>query len=313
MKILDPGSVFFLPYIISSFLISLIWLRLSKNTPFKLAFSYFFSPSIWFKKTTFVDLQFCILHSFLIRLFISPIELGIFYATLRQMYWLASLAPLKLALIAPVFVEGILATLVSMIAIDFASYLVHRCMHSNPLLWEIHRVHHSAKSLTLLSIHRQHPIEPLLLNSARSFAAALGLGMLHWIFPRQTPVIEFAGMGLGFFLYMFSANLHHSQTPVSYARWMRIFLISPHQHLLHHSRDVNHHGRNFGIIFSTWDRLFKTYLDKELALNELHFGLEESDANYQTLWSGIYFPIKKIALRLTDSPAIALARTLFFF
>jgi sterol desaturase/sphingolipid hydroxylase (fatty acid hydroxylase superfamily) len=173
----------------------------------------------------------------------------------------------------PQAVEALLATVVTMLAIDFAAYLMHRALHSSSALWWIHRIHHQARFLSPLSTLRQHPLEPFLLNGARGLAAGLSLGALHLLFPNCTPVWTIGGMGVGFFLYMFTVNLHHAPIPLRYPMILRCILISPHIHHIHHSRNEAHFGRNFGVVFSIWDRMFGTYLDQDVGLEELEFGL----------------------------------------
>lgn len=176
---------------------------------------------------------------------------------------------------APQWMEILLVTLVTMLAIDFSAYAMHRALHSHPWLWRIHSVHHRSRFLTPLATFRQHPLEPAFLACARGLAAGSSLGLLHILFPRCTPVWTIAGMGIGFFAYMFTVNLHHFPIPLRFPAALRRILISPHVHHLHHSRAAEHHGKNFGVIFSFWDRLFGTYLDHEFGIDELEFGVEE--------------------------------------
>jgi sterol desaturase/sphingolipid hydroxylase (fatty acid hydroxylase superfamily) len=178
---------------------------------------------------------------------------------------------------APVAVEGMLATLVTMLAIDFSSYTMHRLLHRVGPLWRLHAVHHAATCLTPFTTYRQHPLEPLLLNGARAVAAAIGLAMFHWVFVQRTPVVTIYGLGAGFFAYMFTVNLHHAPVPLRYPRWLRYALISPHVHHLHHSTDVQHRHCNFGVVFSVWDRAFGSYFERDFATGELRFGLGDAD------------------------------------
>lgn len=173
-------------------------------------------------------------------------------------------------------IEALFATAVTMLSIDFASYVVHRLLHKVPILWKIHRVHHSATSLTPLTTYRQHPLEPLILYGARGLAAGIGLSVFYLFFPHRTPVITVAGLGAGFFIYMFTVNLHHAPVPVRYPRRLRRWLISPHIHHLHHSANPIHYGRNFGVVFAIWDRLFHTYRDVEFEPGTLQFGLSDA-------------------------------------
>jgi sterol desaturase/sphingolipid hydroxylase (fatty acid hydroxylase superfamily) len=166
-------------------------------------------------------------------------------------------------------------TALTMLAIDLAGYGLHRAFHGLPQLWRIHRIHHQSRFLTPLATFRQHPLEPALLNGVRGLAAGLTLGLLHSFLPNCTPVWTIAGMGAGFFAYMFTVNLHHAPIPVRFPRLLSAVLISPHIHHLHHSRAQGHHGKNFGVVFSFWDRVFGSYLDQDVGLDELEFGVED--------------------------------------
>jgi sterol desaturase/sphingolipid hydroxylase (fatty acid hydroxylase superfamily) len=173
-----------------------------------------------------------------------------------------------------VIFEGILATLVTMLSIDFASYITHRLMHTNNLLWKMHHFHHTTTNLNFLSTYRQNPIEVIFLNSARASFAALGLSVFHLFFTNETPVILIQGLGAGFFIYMFTVNLHHSHIPIKYPKLLRFVLISPHVHHLHHSLDSKHFDKNFGVVFSIWDRMFATYYEEDFKMGDLHFGIK---------------------------------------
>ncbi|TXC65463.1 sterol desaturase family protein [Piscinibacter aquaticus] len=65
---------------------------------------------------------------------------------------------------------------VYIVALDFTNYWVHRWMHTDRRLWEIHRFHHEARDFTMLTTLRDHPMERVLLHSAGAIPSAL-LGM----------------------------------------------------------------------------------------------------------------------------------------
>jgi len=52
------------------------------------------------------------------------------------------------------------------------------------------------------------------------------------------------------------ANLRVPQ-PVD--RLLRMLMITPAMHRVHHSREVREQNTNFGTVFSVWDKLFGTY------------------------------------------------------
>jgi sterol desaturase/sphingolipid hydroxylase (fatty acid hydroxylase superfamily) len=268
---LDASSIFFLPFLASGILITLFWLKFSQRKTLTQALSLLFDSKVWLTRHAAIDL----ILSFFMLLGLSKIILPLqnwVFEIVQRLEGLLGAPPA----ILPVFrfnpvIEGILATLIAMLAYDFASYATHRLMHSNPLLWRIHAFHHSAENLTFFTTYRQHPLEPVILAIARTVAATLSLVIFHYFFPSQTPVITVFGLGAGFFAYMFTVNLHHSPIPVSYPLFLRKVFISPHVHHLHHSADLRHHGKNYGVVFSFWDRWLKTYHDENVGLNQIHF------------------------------------------
>ena len=50
-------------------------------------------------------------------------------------------------------------TLFLLVLDDATRYLVHLAMHRLPVLWAFHKVHHTAETLTPLTVYRTHPAE----------------------------------------------------------------------------------------------------------------------------------------------------------
>ena len=80
-----------------------------------------------------------------------------------------------------------------------------------------------------------------------------------------------------------------------------------HWHQLHHSTDPRHYDKNFGLLFSFWDRLFGT-LCVPRPDEDFKFGLIERNVrNYQSL-AGLYIlPLKRMWWQIakqfrTDKP-----------
>ncbi len=221
------------------------------------------------------DFLWCMGHFAFLRVPLLWIHGFVFQSTYKSSLWIGLSLDASSTLKAPRWLEGLLATAITMLAIDAAAYLVHRLLHSHPLLWRAHRLHHASTFLTPFTAFRQHPLEALLLASARGLAAGLGLGCLHLLLPQCTAVWTVAGMGLGFFLYMFTVHLHHAPVPVRYPPVLATALMSPHLHHIHHSRAEEHYDVNFGVVFSIWDRMGSTLVDLKLRRDELDFGLSE--------------------------------------
>ncbi len=262
-------------YFLSALCLMLLWLKATLPDHFAATLSQTLHQATLAKKAICVDAAYTLLYVIALRVPTALLHAASFQLVYQQVLKSRDIiSSLGVGVLAPLWVEGLLATLVSMLAFDGAAYLTHRAMHRFRWLWRIHATHHSTSFLTPLSNFRQHPLEPILLALARGLAAGAALGLFHLVFPRATPVLLLGGLGLGFFLYMFTVHLHHAPLPVRYPSWLTIILISPHQHHIHHSADPRHYDKNFGVIFSIWDRMAGTYWEEELAPNELTFGLQ---------------------------------------
>ena len=270
--LLSPQSIFFPPYVLSALGLALLWLKRSHGLAFRDGLRLVFDRRTWITKSTAIDLAFCALNLVVLKSLLESFETGLVNAVFD---WLPLKSPVTLQ--GPVWLEAILAMLVAMIAIDFATYIAHRLLHGSAFLWSAHSIHHSAEKLTPLTTFRQHPIELFFLNGLRVVMSSLALVVLYAVFPSETESLKILGLGAGFFVYSFTVNLHHSQIPVRYPPWLRLVFVSPHVHHIHHSLAERHQGRNFATVFSVWDRMFGTYCDEEVGLNDLRFGIEPSD------------------------------------
>ncbi|HYX37369.1 MAG TPA: sterol desaturase family protein [Oligoflexus sp.] len=269
---LNLASPFCPLYLVPAFVIGLVWLGRSQTWSLTQAWHYGKSLCWEHRRSIQEDGLWALFQILVLRAPVSLLHLALFQWSYEGLVnWGGDEA---VGWYAPQFFEALLATAATMLAIDFAAYGMHRALHSLPGLWCVHRWHHQARFLTPFSTLRQHPLEPFLLNGARGLAAGISLGAVHLLFPNSTAVWTMAGMGLGFFLYMFTVNLHHAPIPVRYPASWRTVLISPHIHHIHHSKALEHHGKNFGVVFSFWDRWFGTYWDQEVGLGELEFGVE---------------------------------------
>ena len=128
---------------------------------------------------------------------------------------------------------------------DLLNYLAHRLLHRVRWLWRLHAVHHSSERVDWLATSRGHPIDQIINLTAASLPV-LAVGGASY----ATALIAF--------LYLYPFVLHaHARLPVKGLGWV---FVTPVFHHWHHAEDAAAHDRNFGAIFSFWDRLFHTAL-----------------------------------------------------
>jgi sterol desaturase/sphingolipid hydroxylase (fatty acid hydroxylase superfamily) len=136
----------------------------------------------------------------------------------------------------------------TVLGLDFVSYHWHRANHGLSFLWRFHAVHHSDRTFTVSTGLRFHPGE-LLLSIPVRLAAIVALG--------ASPV------GIVVFDVVFAtANLvEHGDTALPRALESRLerLVVTSALHRRHHARPEAHRARNFGTIFTLWDRAAGTY------------------------------------------------------
>lgn len=169
------------------------------------------------------------------------------------------------------------AVAVSLLALDAVIWAQHRVFHRWPLLWRLHRVHHSDRDLDVSSALRFHPLEILLSMLIKS-AAVLALGA-PWL---AVVIFEALLNGMAMFNH---ANLRLPAKADGVLRWL---LVTPDLHRVHHSIHRDEQDSNFGFNLSLWDRLARTYRpDPRQGHAQMMLGLDDcqNDAPTRLGWS----------------------------
>ena len=81
-------------------------------------------------------------------------------------------------------------------------------------------------------------------------------------------------------LLLASTQFHHANIALKRTvdRFIRLFIVSPNMHKIHHSRAQIETDSNFTSLLSIWDRIFGTFR-KRLNYREIQFGLDEFDGD----------------------------------
>jgi sterol desaturase/sphingolipid hydroxylase (fatty acid hydroxylase superfamily) len=138
--------------------------------------------------------------------------------------------------------------LLACIVLDAVIYVQHRAMHRFPLLWRLHRMHHVDTDIDVTTALRFHPLE-IVLSMLIKIAAIVLLGAP----PEAVLMFEVALNACAMFNH---ANLNLPQ-------WLdgplRLLIVTPDMHRIHHSVRQQETNSNYGFSVSLWDRLFGTY------------------------------------------------------
>ncbi len=148
------------------------------------------------------------------------------------------------AMDAPLSIEIVLAV----VLFDLAIYWQHRLLHMIPLLWPLHRVHHSDTSLDVTTGVRFHPLEIAL-------SMAIKLGLVVALGPHPVAVVIFE------LLLSATSLLTHADFafPPRVERMLRRLIVTPSMHRIHHSVRREETDSNYGFNLSLWDRVFGSY------------------------------------------------------
>jgi sterol desaturase/sphingolipid hydroxylase (fatty acid hydroxylase superfamily) len=141
-----------------------------------------------------------------------------------------------------------LALLLAVAAMDFAIWLQHVMVHAVPVLWRLHQVHHADPDYDVTTGARFHPLE-IILSMLIKFSVIAVLGA------PAAAVLVFE------VLLNATAMFNHGNVklPAGVDAPLRLLLVTPDMHRVHHSTDNAEANSNFGFNLSLWDRLFGTY------------------------------------------------------
>ena len=140
---------------------------------------------------------------------------------------------------------GTIATFVVFFLLStFSSYWLHRLQHWRSF-WLLHRYHHAATELNILTGLRNNPVEALT-NALSVPMPLLFLRVDDWTI--AATVITFQTL----------STLQHSELRWDFGWFGRWIMVSPRMHQIHHSIDPEHQDKNFSV-FPLWDHLFGTW------------------------------------------------------
>ena len=152
----------------------------------------------------------------------------------------------------------------TILVVDLAGYTQHYIQHRIPLLWRVHRTHHTDHDYDFSTGARFHPIETLFTTAFLLIPVAV-LGA-----PAAAVLLsQLISTAIGFIEH---GNLRYSAV---LDRTLKLVVVTPNMHRIHHSRRGTESRTNYGGTFTWWDRLFGTYLDEPADGHErMTFGVD---------------------------------------
>ncbi len=193
-------------------------------------------------------------------------NMGIVFIDTLTIRFLFSVLPIHVAFAAQEKGWGLLNTIdlpeplslfLGILALDFVIYLQHLMFHAVPLLWRFHMMHHADLDYDVTTGLRFHPIEIILsLGIKLAAVTALGPSALSVI------ILEIVLNAIAMF------NHGNIKIPKSVDGILRLFVVTPDMHRVHHSVIIRETNSNFGFNFPWWDRIFGTYRAQPVAGHE---------------------------------------------
>lgn len=177
-----------------------------------------------------------------------------------------------------------LTVAVCFVILDFAIWFQHVLSHKIPILWRLHRVHHSDRDIDVTTAIRFHPIEIAL-------SMVLKIGLVYALGVPVEAVILFEVVLNGAAMF----NHANIRLPVPVDRALRLVVVTPDMHRVHHSSDRQEHDTNYGFNLAIWDRIFGTYTDQPTGGHQgMTIGLaqHQSEAPTKLGWT-LAFPFLK--------------------
>lgn len=257
------------------------------------AWRFLFPARIWLHRSALLDYRLLFASSVLHATLLWPLALSEVAVTSGVLAWLSSwIGPPEPSALDPAWITALMSVAV-FVADDFARFAFHRAAHRIPALWELHKLHHSARVMTPVTLLRSHPLETMLLRVGTRLSTGVTLGAFLWVFPGHVTIWQIGGAyGLGYLWGLLGSNLRHSHVWLSYGPLLEHVFISPAQHQIHHGDRPEQHHRNYGSALAIWDWLTGSLVVTTSLRPALRFGLPPDEKNHDdTVTSALLDPL----------------------
>ncbi len=184
------------------------------------------------------NLGIVVLDAVLVRLLVPIAAVGMAVVAAQRGWGLLNITPW------PRWLE----TLIGFLALDLAIYGQHVAFHRVPLLWRLHRMHHADLDIDVSTGLRFHPFE-IVLSMLVKIAVVVLVGAPAVAVVAFEVVLNATSM----------FNHTNAAMPLWLDRVVRLLVVTPDMHRVHHSVLRHETDSNFGFNLPWWDRLFGTY------------------------------------------------------
>jgi sterol desaturase/sphingolipid hydroxylase (fatty acid hydroxylase superfamily) len=183
-------------------------------------------------------------------------------------------------------------TLALFLAFEFGYWLHHYLSHRVPLLWEFHKVHHTAEVLTPLTVFRVHPLDTVIYYNVLAVSMALASGVSNYLLGQTTYQYAITGSNILLVLFIHAyVHLQHTHLWISFRGVLGRLFLSPAHHQVHHSTNPAHFNKNLGNCLGIWDWLFGTLYIPSREPEKLQFGVDPGHSHDHVLTHAMIDPL----------------------
>ena len=177
-----------------------------------------------------------------------------------------------------------LTVIVSIVLLDLIIYAQHLASHHFLIFWRLHKIHHIDQDIDVTTGVRFHPVE-IIISTLIKCAVVMLLG------------IPFIAIVMFEIILNATSMFNHGNInlPEKFDEWLRLIIVTPDMHRIHHSIIPTETNSNFGFNLPWWDRLFGTYQSQpQKGHQKMEIGLSEyQDINKTNLLTLIIIPFNK--------------------
>jgi sterol desaturase/sphingolipid hydroxylase (fatty acid hydroxylase superfamily) len=310
----SPGSMFSLYSLLTAFCVGVgflgfrQWSRRGRVRPAVLARAIFARRLVW-NRSTLADVGFFFLNCFAIGALIgwaliegNAVGKAVLYGLKGH---LGAVAPSQ----SPDLLLRAGMTLTLFLAYEFSYWLDHYLKHRIPFLWEMHRTHHTAETLTPWTMWRVHPLDTLVFSNIQALFIGCAAGVATYLMGKDDPafLVDGGNVILVFFIYA-CVHLQHSQFWIPFTGTAGRLFMSPAHHQIHHSLDPAHHNSNLGSCLAVCDWLFGTLVVPSKESPNLKYGVAPRAEDPHSIHELLVAPMVNCLAFLSPKPAEAPAR-----
>jgi sterol desaturase/sphingolipid hydroxylase (fatty acid hydroxylase superfamily) len=199
----------------------------------------------------------------------------------------------------PEIVSRSVITVTLFLAYELGYWLNHYLSHRIPLLWEFHKVHHTATVLTPLTLFRVHPVYTAIFANILAIATAIASGLGNYVFGQTTYQYALSDSNIILVLFIHTyVHLQHTHLWIPFTGLLGRILMSPAHHQVHHSTSPIHFNKNLGSCLAVWDWMFGTLYVPKKEPEVASFGVEPDNKDVDTIYGALLVPVFRAAVRV---------------